>query len=366
MATLTVLSKDKIYGPTKENPKIALTYPRLVEIEHYEGEEGTLLVTGESLDINGYRIHRSRDGGKSWEHIATVTETMEPDLIANWQPHLYELPKKVGEMPKGTLILSGCTRDLRVERITKMCLWRSFDCGKSWEEFSVVAVGGDIHCGLYEPFCILSDDGRLFCFYSDETHPDHSQMLVCKYSHDGVNWSDRILVVACKERHLRPGMISIARQGNGLYALAYEMVAEKGHPIYVKTSERLDDWGDPSEIGYKVVSKTQDAPSCTPYIAWLPAGGECGTLVVASWHLASFEEGKGSDLYVSFDYGKTWETVENPLPFVWPAKHRYSYSPTLVKGSRDDILYYINAVECEDKEFSPLADFVLCTIKIGE
>ena len=61
MSVIKVLSKNKIYGPTIENPAIALTYPRLVEIMHNEENKGTLLITGESLDIEGYRIHRSRN-----------------------------------------------------------------------------------------------------------------------------------------------------------------------------------------------------------------------------------------------------------------------------------------------------------------
>lgn len=366
MAKINVASINKIYGPDKDNPSIALTYPRLVEIAHYKGEEGTLLVTGESLDIDGYRIHKSKDGGRSWEHIATVSEMLSPELVANWQPHLFELPISIGDMPAGTLILSGCTRDRKVALVTKMCLYRSYDCGYTWEEFSVVAEGGDIHCGLYEPFCITSEDGRLFCFYSDETHPDHSQMLVCKYSRDGISWSERILVVACKERHLRPGMISIASLPTGEYALSYEMIAEEGAPTYVKTARALDDWGDPAETGYKIFTPDGNGPSQTPYINWVKGGGELGTMVASGWHVFTLGERRESDLYFSFDLGKTWEAMENPLHYPHPAKHRYSYSPCFASSSDPSIIYYVNAIECEDKDIADKADFVLCTLKIKE
>ena len=366
MSAIKVLSKNKIYGPTIENPNIALTYPRLIEIMHNEENKGTLLITGESLDIEGYRIHRSKDGGSTWEHIATVTETLSPELVANWQPHLYELPNAVGDMPKGTIILSGCTRDRRVAEVTKMSLWRSYDCGESWEEFSVAATGGDIHCGLYEPFCICDDEGKLFCFYSDETKAEHSQMLVCKWSNDGINWSDRIEVVACKEPHLRPGMISIGRMSTGEYALAYEMIAEPGCPTYVKTTAKLDDWGDPAETGYKIFTKDGKGPSQTPYINWFAAGGENGTLIASGWHEFSQEKQEQAALYVSFDLGKTWEKIENPLPYPWPAKHRFSYSPCFAKGRDESIVYYVNAVPAEVETDPQKADFVLCKIKIGE
>ena len=320
-------------------------YPTLVELEHNGEKNGTLLASFEvfASDFSGFPVYRSTDGGESFSPLTVARETIDKSLVNHWEPHLYELPERVGDMPAGTVLLSGTTINGTNDRKSQIAVWRSFDAGESFEEYTVVDIAGGLSRGLWEPF-IIYEDGWLYCFYSSEAYYEkHSQVLIYKRSRDGVNWSDPVDVCACDDPTLRPGMISVAKMGNGRFFAAYELVSEHGghsDRVYYKIADRLDgDW-DPRIPGRLLVSKNgSDYIGSAPFCGWTPAGGSCGTLFVT----ANF--GGGQYIYVSFDCGESFEAIDNPLPYTRPT----GYSPCFISASDKKHVYYLNTQECDDR-----------------
>ena len=331
------------------------TYGRVLQLQHSGENNGTLFVTGQ-WGREDFPVYRSTNDGKSWKLVATVSEQLKPtsEYVANWQPHIFELPNQLGDMPAGTLLLSGCTRDKNTSKETLMCIWRSYDLGETWEEYTVVDKGNGINDGMYEPFLICDEDGSLVCFYSDETEVSDvgGQRLVFRVSKDGVTWGEKQYCCAPAERSLRPGMVTVSKMGDHGYILCYEMIGELGGPIYVKRSDSLTSW-DYEAKGTQVTDADKNFTGCTPYCTWTPDGGEYGTVIAAGrfsrpdWYTSDGDnkQGDGSRLFVSFDLGNTWQSIENPLPYDYNKDEsaNYTYSLGFFTGS-DGSVYYVNNV----------------------
>ena len=323
------------------------TYGRVIELKHNGENNGVLLATSQWAGSD-FPLYRSDNGGKTWSLINTVKEQLDIRVTGNWQPHLYELPCQVGEMPEGTLLLSGCSHS-EGKDLSKMCIWRSYDLGKTWEEYSVVDTGGNpTNGGVWEPFLICDEDGSLVCFYSDEMEvtKENGQRLVLRVSKDGVNWSEEKYCVAPKDKKLRPGMVSVAKMGDHGYLIVYEMIGQQMGPVYYKVSKSLTEWEDYESLGTRITTANGDFTGCTPYCEWTPAGGEYGTVIAAGRH-GDLSGVAGSKLFLSFDLGKTWHAIENPLPYDYKDKIdpgcNYAYSFGFFAGS-DGSIYYINDV----------------------
>ncbi len=365
LVTIDIISKSTVQSLKPDGGSTWPTYGRIMQLKHNGENNGTLFATGQWAGKN-FPIYRSTDDGKTWELISTVEETMYKKLLANWQPHIYELPCKVGEMPEGTLLLAGCSHDSSTERTTRMCIWRSYDLGLTWEEFTIVDEGNGIGDGMYEPFLICDDDGTLVCFYSDETEVSDKggQRLVFRTSKDGVTWGDLQYCVAPSDTSLRPGMVTVTKVGDYGYALAYEMIGQERGPVYCKFSKSLTDWGNVKSYGTQV--KTSDAfTGCTPYIEWTPRGGKYGTLIAAG-RFGELKRGRGSDLFISFDLGKTWQSFENPLPYDYyeDSSANYAYSFGFFTGSDGDIYYINNCFPDNEANKYKYADFKVAKIRI--
>ena len=323
-------------------------YPTVIKLEHQKNESsnGIMLATMEYFNTsgeNGFRMLRSDDGGESWKQAAIVSETIDKSLTQHWEPHLFELPVQVGDMPAGTVLLSGTTIDGASKVKSHITIWRSFNQGKSWEQYSIVAEAGGLKEGLWEP-CIIYENGMLYCFYSDDSDPKHDQKLSFRKSTDGVNWGDATDICALADFSCRPGMVSVAKMGNGKYFLPYEMYSpEDTHgEVYFKITDNLDgDW-KPEEKGTMLKSVTKGGASIiasAPWCAWIPAGGECGTLFVAA------NLGCEKYLYVSFDYGESFEAIENPIPY-----GNYSgYSPFFFPESDGKTMLYAQTWNYHEK-----------------
>ncbi len=343
-----VESVNDVFVPDSPDANVS-EYPTIIKLCHQKNAEdnGKLFVAFEKWG-GTYPVYESVDDGKTWEHISMVKDNFNEGYYNEWMPFLYELPAKIGDFEKGTIILAatsilGAGDNISASTIT---LYSSTDLGRTWNAFCNVDKAGGIDWGVWEPYFIYEEEtGRLFCFYSDDSDPEHSQKLVYKYTTDLVNWSEKFECVACKDSALRPGMPSVTKMGNGEYIMTYEIVGKKSAHIYYKKTTSLDNWGDVSDYG-KVVSATGKTLGSAPYVAWTPAGSECGTLVVVAHHSAKYGSKTGSDMFLSFDYGKTFVPVDNPIPYSHEFTERCGYSPSLFFSEDGGTLYYVNNPDC--------------------
>lgn len=337
-------SVNDVFIPEKDDVNVS-EYTTIIKLCHQknEADNGKLLVSFEKWG-GTYPVYESNDDGKTWNHISMVTDNLNEGYYNEWMPFLYELPANMGSFEKGTIILAatsilGAGDNISASTIT---LYSSTDLGKTWNAFCNVDKAGGIEWGVWEPYLIYEEEtGRLFCFYSDDSDPEHSQKLVYKYTTDLINWSEKFECVACEDSSLRPGMPSVTKMGNGEYFITYEMVGIANNSVYYKKSTSLDNWGDVSDYG-KVVSATGKTFGSSPYCAWSPAGGECGTLVVVAHHPVKAGSETGCDMFLSFDYGKTFLPVDNPIPYIHDFTGRCGYSPSLFFSEDGKTLYYAN------------------------
>ena len=342
------------------------TYGRVIELKHSGKKNGRLICTSQWAG-KSFPVYLSLDGGRNWSLISEVKETVEPDLIGNWQPDIYELPCAVGDMPEGTLILGGCSHDDGTKTTTKISLWRSFNAGLTWEQFTEIDRGNGISDGMYEPFMICDEDGSLVVFYSDETEVSSlgGQRLVFKVSKDGVNWSEKKYCVAPKSKALRPGMVSVAKMGDEGYLIVYEVIGIQGGPVYYKTSKSLTEW-DYASLGTKMKSTGGDITGCTPYCTWTPEGGSHGT-VIACGRFGDINYKEQSKLFLSSDLGKTWVALENPLKWDYHQSSNANYAYSLgFSVSADGSVYHIANCFPSDAEKKYIhSELTLCRFQIS-
>ena len=335
-------------------------YPSIIELKHNGENNGKLLAIlavndtpsegYEHLDTNAC-VMESSDGGKTWTMIARPMETINPTYeaedgtIYNIQgismAHIYELPERVGDMPAGTILYSGTS--VNYDCYSQVAVWRSFDCGYTWEEYTIVDSAGGLREGVWEPFMWYEEsDGYLYCFYSDDSDPAHDQKLVFKRSSDGVNWSDAVEVCSFKKQKDRPGMIIMTKMANGEYLIVYEYYGSYSGNIFYKTTKDITSWNPASPgtmlsaDGYSVTG----APSCI----WTSSGGENGILIISG--KADSDGGQQHHLFVSLDYGKTFSTIENPLSYdiTLDVKetNRVGHSASFIVSSDPSLIYYVN------------------------
>ena len=76
------------------------------------------------------------------------------------------------------------------------------------------------------------------------------------------------------------------------------------------------------------------ALGAAPYCAWTPVGGEYGTLIVSGTHMRKGKSKTGSDYFISYDNGKTWETVPHIIPYTSDDHVGYSNSFAFSKDGK--------------------------------
>jgi len=76
-----------MYSPPEDGSAGGGSYPRVIQVEHFAGMEGDLLVT--CARRPSMPIFRSTDEGETWEQVSE-TEGL------SGQPALYELPQTGG------------------------------------------------------------------------------------------------------------------------------------------------------------------------------------------------------------------------------------------------------------------------------
>ncbi len=328
--------------PPADNPSATLKYPSIIELQHQPGgvNNGMLYATGERwIDDHMCPIYCSADGGTTWAELGEVKDKSHKAVRTAFAPCLYELPVQVGEMPAGTLILGANSIDSAWRNIY-VVLYRSYDLGRTWEAFATVGASEGTG-GYWEANFACTDDGTLICYFSDDTDPFHSQKLVLRYTKDGENWSDFVETVALNDGGLRPGMPVVTKMGNGQYFMAYEIVGMANNPVYYKITDDPLDWGDPAEVGERLMAGRKGL-AATPWCTWIPAGGECGTLIVTGWRMSAGKSDTGSDIFLSFDYGKTWTAMDNYYSYEWYSDNdTWGYSASTFFSQDGETLYYM-------------------------
>ncbi|MCV3741338.1 DUF5776 domain-containing protein [Lentilactobacillus hilgardii] len=216
--------------------------PRVIQLEHQANpaDNGKLLLTFEQVPEVGktpvFPIYESDNNGSSWRLVGNVHETKEIDWGMTNCPQLYELPERIGNMPKGTIVLAGDATPNDLSD-TELQMVTSNDLGKTWSYKSTIATGGANPSNftgkdpIWEPFLMVHNN-KLLVYYSDERDNSisaGSQTIVHEASNDGINWSSPVVDVDYNKNNdtnapQRPGMPVIAQLPNGNFAMSYEHV----------------------------------------------------------------------------------------------------------------------------------------------
>lgn len=278
-----------VYCPNPEEREPGSMYPRAIEVITDKDGESKLLATFECYTFKqpSFPIYESVDKGKSWKLVGKVEDTMN-GYGCRYQPHLYQLQSNCGKLNKGTILCAGNIIPDDFSS-TSLQIFSSTDYGKSWEYISEIINGGKAEVDpsdgkrpVWEPFLIDDGNGVLFCFYSDEQYAEthgYNQALLHKKSYDGgISWTEAKLDVAFPGGLLRPGMPVITKTGSS-YVMVYEIVNQDRVPVYFRKSDSLDDWGELDFMGNPIVASNGEYLSGTPYVTWIPYGGEEGTIL---------------------------------------------------------------------------------------
>ncbi len=375
-------AKHTVYSHGDRYSTSTLQYPTAIYLQYQRDQKnnGTMIATLNSSE-QFYRIFKSTDDGKNWAEISQVFETNpenlgNKELQAGRMPFLYELPVDMGDLKKGTIILAGTSSPVggtnaKYEK-TAITMYYSTDLGETWNYLPSVDYGeGQVDGnGVWEPFLIYEEEtGRLYCFYSDATEDavegKHDQKLVYKYTTDRKTWvgaggktaptDDPFEAVASSNHKHRPGMVVVSKMTNGEYILTYEFVGSKmdstNSTTYYKIAKRLDDWGDPADTGYIVKSDKGETAGSGPWSAYTPVGGDNGIFFTFARfrgdykHLDTSSNLNAPDIFISFDYGRTYTTLKNPFKYTHIAdtqQDRTGYSVMFLVSPDGRSVYFFN------------------------
>jgi hypothetical protein len=297
------------------------TYPRVIRLAHNGAFNGRLVASvngnedGDGLGV----ILESKDGGRSFRWISTITE---PDGVRGRGQccgTLFELPRKLGDMPAGTLLWANTTgwEVSPGERRVKQRLWRSLDQGRKWTFVADMAVSPNQYNG-WEPELSMAADGQLVVHWADESDkPNHDQKIAQARSWDGVHWTDHRDTVKHPEFFVRPGMPSVRQLPDGTYFMAYEVcnLREPLCSVYFRISLDGWDYGDPFNMGVGIRTTDGKYPRHTPTVDVTASGR---VLLVSEMLVnadGSHAAGNGGAILVNDRPGAGgWREVPAPVP----------------------------------------------------
>ncbi|GAB2781892.1 sialidase family protein [Streptomyces daliensis] len=323
-------------------------YPRAIRLRHSGAANGHVLastVTFRGADGLG-AIHESTDDGRTFRRVGDVADPAAADGKGQCCGTLYELPRRIGDMPPGTLLWAASTgQDEDDGRRMSVRVFKSTDVGRSWSYLSTVATarGEGGGAGLWEPEFSLDAHGRLVCHYSDETDPAHSQKLVAARTSDGRNWTGHHATVASVPEPDRPGMAVVRRLPDGTFFMVYEICAPSGKyrcVVHYRTSEDGWDWGDPAGLGTRPETADGHYFAHTPNLAWAPEAGNPEGKLLLIGQAAHTRDGRRvpgerREMWTNSDGGKgPWQEKKAPVP-VRSTKldHCPNYSPSLLPSA---------------------------------
>lgn len=329
-----------VYSPgagTSFNPEggraAGTTYAKNIVLKYSGSANGTQLVTYDQLvlvnNVQVYPIYRSTDNGATWSHLTDIVPNNDfPSLARTAQPFLYELPQQVGNLPAGTILLSGMI--MPTDRSSsRLVVYKSADHGASWSLLSTIDTGGpatydpsptSTTTTVWEPSLIVDGNGKLAAYFSDERQKASGVLQAVSYresSDGGLTWGAEGNVSAPPNKSDRPGMITVTKLPDGRYLATFEVVNRPSQttntaPVYFKTSPDGVTWSPSTDIGTQITLANGRGIGSSPYVKWVPTGGPKGMVVVASkWGLdASGNISGGEDFYVNYNLGAgPWERL---------------------------------------------------------
>lgn len=335
-----------LYSPHQAGHRhFSAGYPRVIQLEHSGDANGTLLATF-ALDRRRDQssvlpIYRSTDHGKTWSSMPISTIHATPEGWSIGSPTIFELPRAEGDLPAGTLLVSGTASHRGDRTQQRIEVFVSRDHGKSWHYRSDCAAYSHMNDrsghGIWEPDFAIAGNGDLVCYFSDERPSvrGYNQVLAHTVSTDGGRtWGEEVYDVAIKDDISRPGMPTVVRLPNGHYAMTFEDCKLGPHStldpdetcsVYLKTSPDGLNWQPVSSLGSLVQTSDGEHFLHTPYIAWSPAGGKDGTLIVTGQRIVSGEDGhikviedsSGKYLMTNGHLGQgPWQKIRAPFAIV--------------------------------------------------
>ncbi|UZJ55546.1 hypothetical protein CBS101457_004866 [Exobasidium rhododendri] len=277
--------------------------------------DGTILVSFDTDPPSGQvahlAIHRSTDGGKTFEAFSQVVDTQDHGPM-RYQSHLFLLEKAFGDFPAGTVLLAGNAVPDDHET-SSLDLYASSDSGKTWSFVSTIASGGAAipvngFKAVWEPFLFRPSEGdRIYCFYSDQRDPRYGQKIVHTSTADLRAWSPVVDDVTARHRESRPGMPVVSELSNGNFFMTYEYFGAPERPfaVYHKTSSNPDSWL--RRKGSMIKTTTGEILTSSPYHVLSSAGGKAGTLILNA--------GSSSKLYTNKrDGAGPWAPIQTQAP----------------------------------------------------
>ena len=301
-------------------------YPRVIRLAHSGQANGRLLLSYVTFPGGAYgegRIVQSVDDGRSWSPlpIGVIRDTSAHGLCC---ATLFEVPRATGGLVAGTLLWAASVGQEEADRRMAIRVWKSTDLGATWTYLSSCAVSPNTG-GLWEPEFFLAADGRLVCHYSDESQqPQHSQTLMRTYSSDGgATWSAPHATVSSIFTGYRPGMATVRQLPTGTFVMTYE-VCGLAEPLncaaHLRSSVDGLDWGDPAEIGSRVVARDGRYFAHAPVLTLAPGGVNGRLLLVGQlvFTATGAQDASSGQLLMTNDAGGhgAWEPV--PAPFAVP------------------------------------------------
>ncbi|HEY0661672.1 MAG TPA: exo-alpha-sialidase [Lysobacter sp.] len=321
---------DEVVG---ERLAPGIGYASAVRLAHQADDgNGRVLLVYEPSGPGDIPLYESRDDGDRWQRIGEIRETAHKDgarWALRWQPHLSELARASGDLPAGTLLLAAnAIRRDGGDRITDqdLQLYASRDGGKTWTYRSSIVKGGGqpsdrLNKGVWEPYIVVLDDGRMVVYYSSEQHKARgfNQLLAHKVSTDGGrSWGKEVFDVALPGGVERPGMAIVERVPGRGYAMVYENIDNTGGArngqVHIKFSRDGLDWGAADDRGTPIQTASGAWPAACPTIRWLPGETEAGVLVVAAQRAGGGGDAGGRTFYWNADGGRgPWWEAEAPV-----------------------------------------------------
>ncbi|MBO2454347.1 RICIN domain-containing protein [Actinomadura barringtoniae] len=300
-------------------------YPRAVRLH-----DGRILVsvasTGEDDGVTELaRFYESTDDGASFRPVSELRDEQATGGRGGCCGSMLELPGQMGAQPAGTLLWAWTVgmKNHAPGRRAELRVWRSTDGGRSWGYLSSCATapnGTPWDRGLWEPELSIDSQGRLVCYFSDETQRGHDQVIAQTISTDGGATWGAVTTVVALGGGARPGMPVVRRLPNGTYVMSYEVCGRSSDACQVRYRTSADgvSWGDPGNGGTTVRTSDGKYLFHAPTITWVPGGGPDGRLLMVGGLLRS-SDGKlsrpasGSTLLVNVDNAQgRW--YEQPSP----------------------------------------------------